>query len=322
MQIHGCTKVFLNGLCDAEPAADIPAAITAISAALSPPTHPQYVPPSDMEVELNDNFIMCPALVHGINALYAAGWHKLSLEIHEWPTVDTTTTRLPPLQKLTIWPYEHDPFTDARLAELTECVSSVDTLRVLSSVELETPVPAGTVLPFRRLFDHDCVELAAWCEQAELLGPGVEWEVDTLDVSLTPEQVSHVNYEHQLRIDKYAVPYMAVPYMQAHDGSVVCSFLRLLWPQVTMRPQTIAAFVARMACSPAPMQVESGEAERMAVQLRGVRLTSVVRLKMPKPEWCSDEDEQRVLQAHLAIAQQLPGRADLQTWIELSDSKR
>lgn len=62
------------------------------------------------------------------------------------------------------------------------------------------------------------------------------------------------------------------------------------------------------------MQVESGEAASIAEQLRSLKVSRVHNYEMPRPEWCSDQDEPRVLQVHIAIAQKLLGWQSVHGW--------
>ncbi len=126
-----------------------------------------------------------PAMTAELHTLAASGWGKVSLHTPEWPqNGPAPTVPLPPLHTLQL----KDKLTDTLLVQLQQRLTSVQVLQV-AGVALASALPAGARLPWRVIRVTGQCNLTTWPEQAELVGDGVEWELNTLGVSLTPDQV-------------------------------------------------------------------------------------------------------------------------------------
>ncbi len=128
-----------------------------------------------------------PAMTAELHTLAASGWGKVSLHTPNLPRDDRAPpVALPPLHTLQL----KTTLTDTLLAQLQQRLTSVQVLQV-QGVALASALPAGARLPWRVIRVVGFCELADWVRQAELVGDGVELEVNLLNVRLTPEQVRH-----------------------------------------------------------------------------------------------------------------------------------
>lgn len=155
----------------------------ALSHALT--TIAQALHPCDLEVY---NFTMSPALASEIAAAHAAGWHNLSLTSLKWPADAILTTSLPPLCALTF--SEQTQFSDSLISQLVQHASTIEGMCVCGGMlALQSPLADGAQLPVRRITVRGRVDIREWVGQATLLGAGVKWELNEVDLCLTEEQV-------------------------------------------------------------------------------------------------------------------------------------
>ncbi len=134
------------------------------------------------------NFTLTQALAAEITAVTAAGWEKPSLQRLIWPTDLSLPVPLPPLHTL----IPNRPLDDAFFPQLVQSVSSLEQLGVWGVRLSVAHTNASARVPWR------CVGLQRvpgvcgirnWLQQAERVGPGVTWTVDSLHISLTLEEV-------------------------------------------------------------------------------------------------------------------------------------
>ncbi len=140
--------------------------------------------PAGYKVEIS-GATMSDGLAAVLTAAAAAGWDRIELSGVSWPLGNTA--QLPRLRRLEL----QSPLTDAVLAELRRCVSWADELDARGGLQLQAPLPAGTVLPWGAMTGYRLADslssLKRWLEQAELLGGGAGWKLYNICLSLTSE---------------------------------------------------------------------------------------------------------------------------------------
>ncbi len=130
---------------------------------------------------------MTPALAAELATLSDRGWGKVSLiepvVPTQWPA---GSPALPLLHTLEL----HESLDDALTAQLVQCLGSVGCLRV-PSIAVQSGLPQGAAAPWRgiKVNPFACMPLGSWLCQAKVLGKETSWELESLDLSLTPEQV-------------------------------------------------------------------------------------------------------------------------------------
>lgn len=110
-----------------------------------------------------------------------------------WPE-DTPpiTTPLPQVEFLDLT----RPLDDALLMQLTQCVTKVNNKLYVPKAVLERPAPQGIVLPWPTVYVDRAVTVSAFVRQAELLGGGVGWILQDLEMCLTVEEVRGYTCTH------------------------------------------------------------------------------------------------------------------------------
>lgn len=116
-------------------AADQPGAL---HAALSAAAHLQ-TPACRLEVR---HVSMSNRLAAALTEAWDGGWKRISLSHVTWPL--GVTAKLPRLRSLRL----NTPLTDGLVTELRQCVTWAERLYPAGGLQLQTPLPAGTVLPW------------------------------------------------------------------------------------------------------------------------------------------------------------------------------
>ncbi len=160
-------------------------------------------------------FTMTESLAAELRALAARGWGHMSLTGLEWPSDTALTTRLPPLQTLGLG----SRLTDARLGLMQACVSSAKALKVSGVASLSTAIEAGVRLPWESIRLDSC-PVGELVGAAPLVGEAA-WDVGTLDIVLTKEQVCvHTHTYHPcVHARMHATLYLCL-----FNSSYVCPF--------------------------------------------------------------------------------------------------
>ncbi len=155
----------------------------AVGIALSLLTHGQ---PNRLTVTL-DGATMSNDLAAVLATAAANGWPHISLTELEWP--EGVTAQLQRLHTAEL----RSPLTDGVLAELRQCMPWAEQLRLLEPLELQSAVPAGTVLPWRTTVAAGAANLQQW-QQAALLGRDACWEFDHILLVLKPQVRMRITY--------------------------------------------------------------------------------------------------------------------------------
>ncbi len=130
----------------------------------------------------------------------AAGWERLSITDMTWPAGAAVAKRLPPLQDLNII----CAFNSKALAQLVRCVPVAHGRVCVEWGKLPSAPPAGVAsLPWPLVVRVDCLDgtemVLKWLKEAQASSIVTTWEIDSMWISLTTEQVStrgHVRIAH------------------------------------------------------------------------------------------------------------------------------
>ncbi len=129
-------------------------------------------------------FTVTAALSDAVAAAAGLGFRGVSLHGVTWPVHTALAAPLPPLRTLDL----PDALDDMLLAAVLRGVRAVDRLCV-PELSLQEPLPGGTVLPWHTLCVNS-VHVSGWVRQAELLGTSTRWELDSVYMSATEDEVS------------------------------------------------------------------------------------------------------------------------------------
>ncbi len=178
-ELIDCVLVVIDNDMHTQPESD---QLTALRAAL-PLLAPHRQSPTAV-LQLN-KLRLSDQLAAELTAAAAAGWHWLSVDQLTLPAAPAVVTaKLPVLRRVGL----ADALTDARLAQLRQCVSQAMQLSV-SALALQSALPAGVELPWGTLRVKEPILMADWLEQAELLGGQCKWYIERLRVQLSNEEV-------------------------------------------------------------------------------------------------------------------------------------
>ncbi len=139
-----------------------------------------------MELQL-EYFTITPAFAAELAELQAAGWDKLSLGEVQWHTdvpAPPLVSPLPPLHSLNLG----DNLEDTLLRDLGRWCPVLRKLDV-QLMGLSGPLPEGCVVPWEVVGVGFGTSVRDWLQQSEWLGKDIEWELGTLKLSLTAEEV-------------------------------------------------------------------------------------------------------------------------------------
>ncbi len=162
---------------------------------------PAFTPFKTPDTELAVTGVVATAgWAAALRAAHQAGWCKLTLmyprmnpDSHRYHSEDQMPDpippRFPPLHKIDLYEYFNSNYQlrHGVLAYMAQCLTSLDVL-CCGPVRLEAPVvgpvPIGTVR------STGTMTLRQWLRQVEMVGEGVGWELKSLHVHLTENEVS------------------------------------------------------------------------------------------------------------------------------------
>ncbi len=239
-----------------------------------------------------------------LSAAHQAGWSKLSLKqprispgytpFHpEEQVPDRTPPRFPPLHKLDIYHYVNFdvPIGHQRFAYMAQCLTSLDVL-CCGPVRLEAPV-AGPV-PIGMVRSTGTMTLRQWLRQVEMVGEGVGWELNSLHVHLTEQEVSVLVIVSARRIGNVC--------MHICMGTA-CACMGILRHACAANscPHVSSLHVVCLC-----MQADSGAAARIVDRLRRVRLSGLQTITVHSSGFFAPASQPGILRACLTVVNALP----------------
>lgn len=218
-----------------------------------------------------EGFTMSAELAAVIVAAAGPGgvWSKPALLELTWPADAAVVTPLPQLGYVDL----AGPLDSDTLAQMLACVREAGPLCV-PDLDLDVPRPEGSMWPFHSVKLYNEVRLDEWLGQVKLLGQVVWWELGRVKLIMGAHMVSmwhtrtHTHRHACMHTHRLVVK-------RRHDGIHTTHAPSQGWPLYSILSvlcvKRLLGAVGMCVC--VCVQVDSGEARRLAEQVSNVRIS-------------------------------------------------